>query len=597
MYALTRTPTLGTMRVMGKVNGSVLVILVDIGSTHNFVDASLVSSLQLRVDVTKILEVKVANGSIVKTQGFYSSVPMCVQGVEFCIQFHILTLGGCDAMLGTQWLSTFGEIQQNFQLLSMCFCNGNQQILLLGLSPSLGSSLMDCDQFFKIPINKGLLLQITTIEGDVPKAKVPTAVESLLQEFDHVFKTPIGLPPLRGHEHQITLKEGNQPVCQRPYRYLFYQKNEIKKIVKELIYVGSIRNSSNPFAFPVLLVRKADGSWRMCIDYRALNNITIKDKFPIPIIDELLDELNGAVIFSKLDLRSRYHQIRMMEEDIPKIAFRTHEGHYEFLVMPFGLTNAPSTFQSLMNQVFKPFFRKFLLVFFDDILVYSKSLSDHIVHLRTILEILATNKLYAKRSKCMFARKEVEYLGHIITSEGVHTDLKKTTAMQQWPILKDIKSLRGFLGLIGYYKKFVKGYGQIAAPLNVLLKKDSFSWLEEAELDFQQLKATMAQPTGSKFALPNFEKTFVVECDALGRGLAAVLMQQGRPIAFHNHALKGKNLTLSTYEKELLALVTDVKRWRAYQVGRPFIVKTNQQSLKYLLEQKIGTPTQKKVVC
>jgi hypothetical protein len=348
--------------------------------------------------------------------------------------------------------------------MTMQYSFNGKSILLTGLHPT-SLTLEDGNNFLKASNsgNRGFWLQLLTQETKDTPLTLQAPIRILLEEFALVFNEPRGLPPARGHDHQILLK-GNQPITVCPYRYPYFQKTEIEKIVRELLDSGVIKPSQSPFSSPVLLVRKADGSWRMCVDYRALNQDTVKDKYPIPVIDELLDELHGAKIFSKLDLRSGYHQIRVRPEDVPKTAFRTHEGHYEFLVMPFGLTNAPSTFQGLMNDLFKPFLRHFVLVFFDDILVYSRTLDDHLGHLCIVLEVLQTQQLYAKESKCRFAVDEIDYLGHLISTHGVRADPSKLDAMVSWPIPTSIKSLRGFLGLTGYYRKFIRGYGVIAAP-------------------------------------------------------------------------------------------------------------------------------------
>jgi hypothetical protein len=459
-HAITGTEHPQTLRVLGKLKSKNVTVLIDGGSTHNFIDQALVSRFGLPVTQGKQLQVMVANREKIECAGQCQALTLIIQGHPVTTDYYILPVAACQLVLGVQWLATLGPVKTDYKQLTMNFNIAGISHTFQGLGRNDIEALTDKE--LNGLQGLGLFFQIIPSNSNSEPQSYPPEISQLLAQFSQVFENPTSLPPQRSHDHHIPLLPTSGPVTVRPYRYPYYQKTEIEKMVKELLQSGLIRPSHSPFSSPVLLVKKADGAWRFCVDYRALNDITVKDKYPIPIIDELLDELHGAKFYSKLDLRSGYHQIRVHDADIHKTAFRTHEGHYEFIVMPFGLTNAPATFQSLMNDLFRPYLRHFILVFFDDILVYSRSWTDHLTHLQTVLQILSVNSLFAKMSKCQFGVLRVSYLGHIISEQGVAVDPAKIQAVVDWPPPTTAKGVRGFLGLAGYYRKFIRHFGGIA---------------------------------------------------------------------------------------------------------------------------------------
>jgi hypothetical protein len=359
---------------------------------------------------------------------------------------------------------------------------------------------------------------------------------------------------------------------------------ELKKQLDELLQKGYIRPSSSPWGAPVLFVKKKDGSMRLCVDYRALNEVTIKNKYPLPRIDDLFDQLKGAKFFSKIDLRSGYYQLRIRPEDVPKTAFVTRYGQYEFTVMPFGLTNAPAYFMNLMNKVFMEELDQFVVVFIDDILVYSRSAEEHEQHLRVVLGKLRSHQLYAKFSKCEFWLQKVSFLGHVLTAEGVAVDPEKVTAVSEWKQPTSVLEIRSFLGLAGYYRRFIEGFSRIARPMTELLKKDKkFVWTEACERSFHELKERLT--TAPVLVLPDIRKDFVIFCDASRQGLGCVLMQEGRVVAYASRQLRSHEQNYPTHDLELAAVVHALKIWRHYLIGNKCEIYTDHKSLKYIFTQ------------
>src|SRR5438105_4582260 len=322
----------------------------------------------------------------------------------------------------------------------------------------------------------------------------------------------------------------------------------------------------------------------MCIDYRSLNEVTIKNKYPLPRIDDLFDQLKGAKFFFKIDLRSGYYQLKTQIEDIPKTAFSTRYGHYEFTVMTFGLTNDPAYFMNLMNKIFMEELDQFVVVFIDDILIYSKNAEEHEQHLRIVLEKLRAHELYAKFSKCEFWLQEVAFLGHIITEKGVAVDPSKVEAVLNWKTPTSVPEIRSFLGLAGYYRRFIENFSKIALPMTQLLQKGvEFKWTEARQKSFDELKQKLT--TTLVLTLPDIHHSFIVYCDASGQGIGCVLMQDGKVVAYASRQLKVHEKHYPTHDLELATVFHALKIWRHYLIGNKCEIFTDHKSLKYIFTQ------------
>ncbi|GKE39261.1 putative reverse transcriptase domain-containing protein, partial [Tanacetum coccineum] len=429
------------------LNNHFATTLFDSGADYSFVSTTFIPLLGIEPSELGFrYEMEIANGQLAEIDRVIKGCKLEIEGHVFDIDLIPFGHGSFDVIIGMDWLS-------NHKAKIICH-----------------------EKVVRIPLLDGKVLRVL---GEKPEEKMRQLKSAkakekeqeeivVVRDFPEVYPDDLsGLPSIR----EIELIPGATPVAKSPYRLAPSELEELSGQLKELQDKGFIRPSSSPWGAPVLFVKKKDGSFRMCIDYRELNKLTVKNRYPLPRIDDLFDQLQGSQFFSKIYLRSGYHQLRVHEDDIPKTAFRTRYGHFEFTVMPFGLTNAPTVFMDLMNRVCRPYLDKFVIMFIDDILIYSKTQEEHVEYLRLVLELIKKEKLYAKFSKCEFWLSKVQFLRHVINGNVIHVDPSKIEVVKNWKSPRTLSEVRLFLGLAGYYRRFIENFYKIAKSLTILTQK------------------------------------------------------------------------------------------------------------------------------
>jgi hypothetical protein len=584
---------------LAKVNGHDVKVCIDSGATGNFVSLRLAKLAKLSAAriVGDPVTVTLGDGSDTSCDNRYI-VPLRMGTYSESLSTHGIQLtASFDIVLGMPWLERFGPNVDWVNKVVEFIHRGQKHTLRPPIfqpgDTSCGGLTISALQL-KRAARKGaqlysVILKDSTGQPDGAEDQTPPQIQSLVTDFADIFQElPDGLPPERAVEHTIPLKPGATPSSRPVYRMSESELQELKSQLDTLISKGFIKPSTSPYGAPILFVKKKDGSMRMCVDFRALNQSTIKNSYALPRIDELLDRLHGANVISNLDLQSGYHQIRVAAEDTPKTAFRTRYGHYEFLVLPFGLTSAPATFQRLMNDIFREHLDTFVLVYLDDILVFSKNEEDHARHLETVFALLRKHKLYVKMSKCSFGQSSIPFLGHIVGKDGIQVDPSKVASVRDWPVPANSHDVRCFLGLANYYRRFVQQFSHIASPLtNLLGKRVAFKWSAPQQQAFEALKQALI--TAPILSAPDFSSPFnitTVSADASDFAIGAVLTQGDkanlRTIAYLSRKLNPAEVNYPVHERELLAIVYALKSWRHYLMGRAFHINTDHHSLQHI---------------
>jgi hypothetical protein len=564
--------------------------LIDSGASLSFIDSALAREIKLPRQREKELIIgETVDGRPLNCGAITHNINAALR-VNDSRTNAVLRIINCPhfrIILGMDWLSiTNPQIDWSKRMLTLpATTDRNKNVKIQTISYQ--RMMKECSKGMTVCL---INVVNTTPTGAAKKQKLP----EIYREFSDVFSKERAdlLPEHRKYDMKIELKTGSQPPYGPIYNLTQDELKALKEYLDENLAKGFIVPSKSPAGAPILFAKKKDGSLRLCVDYRKLNSITVKDRFPIPLINSLIDRLQSAKIFTKIDLRGAYNLVRIHEPDQWKTAFRTRYGNYEYRVMPFGLSNAPSVFQRMMQDLFQKYMDEFVVIYLDDILIFSKDANQHQEHVKKVLTVLKENDLFAKLEKCEFHTIETMFLGLKIGHGGLSMDPTKVQAILEWETPKTTKGLQRFLGFANYYRRFIRDYSKLILPLTTLLQKDhKFVWDKTCDTAFQKLKHSFKDAPVLRF--PDFAKPFVVETDASDFALGAVLSQDDStglryPIAFHSRKLDSAEINYDIHDKELLAIKDCFQVWRHYLLGSQHTVRvlTDHRNLEYFLTCK-----------